>query len=333
MTGIRRWATLSFRLHRWEVLALAAGVALLVAAMLWFAGELRFVANGDPSCPDPTAYVPGCEQLARRFDQLSDLGSRLLYLSWGAPFGMGLVLGVPIVAREVETRTAGIAWTLSRSRTRWLIGRIAFATVVLIALLAVVVVASGALAAAIQPNMHLERDFSRYGQRDWLIVARGLAALGIGVLVGAAVGRLLPALLVAAFALVLVFAGVSLAMDRWNETLAIVIDPYAMPDGAPEWEGARGMGGGIELPSGEFVPHAEVTADIQYGDESGAVYTRYDEEAGRPDPASFVGWDRSIIVPGRQYPVVLARDSGMTVGVGLLAIAGSIAAVRRRRPA
>jgi hypothetical protein len=31
------WVRLSFRLHRWEVLASAAGVAILSAAMLWFA--------------------------------------------------------------------------------------------------------------------------------------------------------------------------------------------------------------------------------------------------------------------------------------------------------
>ncbi len=331
--SVARWARLSFRLQRWEVLASVAGVALLAAVMLWLAWQLRGIAATEPGCPDPNAYVPGCEALARRFQGPADAGAGLLYLSWGAPFGMGLVLGVPIVSREVESRTAGMAWTLSRSRARWLVGRIAFATVVLVALLALVVVASGALAAAIQPNLHLERDFSRYGQRDWLIVARGLAALGVGVLVGAVVGRILPGLLVAGFASVLVFAGVSLGMDRWNQTLAIVIDPYAAPEGAPEWEGAMGMGGGIELPSGELVPYAQITADEQFGDETGAIYTRWDEETGQPDPASFVGWERSRIVPGRLYPLVLARDSAVTLGLGTLAIGGSIVAVRRRRPA
>jgi hypothetical protein len=332
VTSIGRWARLSFRLQRWEVLASIAGTALLATAMLWFAWQLRGIAATDPACADPLAYVPGCEALARRFQGLADWGTVLLQLSWGAPFAMGVLIGVPIVAREVESRTAGMAWTLARSRTRWVLERLAFAVVALVALLGIVVLASGSLVEAIHPNLHFERDFTRYGQHDWLILARGLAALGIGLVVGAAMGRLLPGLLVAAFALALALTGVSLGMDRWNETLAIVVDPYATPEGPPEAQGALGMGGRVELASGELVSYSDIAADVQYGDETGAIYTRYDEAAQRPDPASFVGWERSILVPGSQYPVVLARESGVTLGIGAVAVIGSLIAVRRRRP-
>jgi len=327
-----RWARLSFRLQRWEVLASVAGVGVLAVAMLWFAWQLRGLAAAEPGCPDPHAYVPGCETLAQRFQGLADWGTGLLFLSWGAPFGVGLLLGVPIVTREVEGRTAGISWTLSLSQAQWLLARIAFAAVVVVVLLAVVVLASGVLAAAIQPQLHLDRDFTWYGHRDGLIVARGLAALGLGALVGAVVGRILPALLAAAFASVLVFGALSLGMDRWNETLAIVIDPYAMPNGAREWEGAMGMGGAIELPSGELVSYADVAVDIQYGDASGGLYTRYDEAANEPDPSSFVGWERSFVVAGKRYPEVLAREAGVAAGLGLLATGAAVAVVRRRRP-
>lgn len=330
MTGVARWARLSFQMQRWEVLASVVGVAVLTGLMLWFAWQLRILAAGEPGCPDPHAYVPGCEAFVRRFQGLSDWAQGLLYLSWGTPFGMGLVLGVPIVAREVEGRTAGMAWTLSRSRAGWLADRLAFAALVLVALLAAVVIASGLLAAAIVPNLHLERDFTWIGRRDWLIVARGLAALGIGVLVGAVVGRQLPGLLAAAAASVLLFTGVSFAMDRWNETLAIIIDPYATTDAVVE--GSLGVGGGIELPSGELVSYATITSDEQYQDETGAIYTRWDEETNQGDPASFVGWDRVRIIPGRQYPVVAARDAAMSLGIGVLAIGGAVVAVRLRRP-
>lgn len=329
MTGIRRWATLSFRLHRWEVLASAAGVALLAAAMLWFAWQLRFVAAGDPGCPDPAAYVPGCEQLAQRFGELSEWGSQLLYLSWGAPFGMGLLLGVPLVAREVESGTAGMAWTLSRSRTRWLAARLAFLALVLLALLAVVVLVSRALAAALLPQFDLERDFTWYGRRDWLIVARGLAALGIGVLVGAAVGRLLPGLLEAAFASVLVFAGVSQGMDRWNETEA-----DAGAHGLAQ-QGALVLGQRIELPSGELVDWGHVAAlgDTQMIDAGGAIYTAWDDMTGQPDPESLVGWDRQLAIPGERYPQILVRESGVVAGVAVLATLAALSVIRRRRPA
>jgi hypothetical protein len=330
VTGLARWARLSFRLQRWEVLASIVGVAVLAGLMLWFAWQLRAIAATEPGCPDPLAYVPGCEALARRFQGLSDWAQGLLYLSWGAPFGMGLVLGVPIVAREVEGRTAAIAWTLSRTRARWLAGRVAFAAVVLVALLAALVPASGQLAAAIVPNLHLDRDFTWIGRRDWLIVARGIAALSFGVLAGMVVGRQLPGLLAAAFVSVLLFTGVSLAMDRWNESLAIIIDPYAPPDGAVD--GSLGLGGGVELPSGELVSYSYVTSEEQYQDETGAIYTRWDEATGLGDPDSFVGWDRIRIIPGRQYPLVMARDSAVTLGLGALVIGASVVAVHRRRP-
>jgi hypothetical protein len=331
VTAIARWARLSFRLQRWEVLASVVGVAVLVGLMLWFAMQLRMLAASEPGCPDPQAYGPGCEVFAQRFQDISGWAQGLLYLSWGAPFGMGLVLGVPIVAREVEGRTAGMAWALSRSRVRWLAGRFAFAALVLVALLAAVALASGQLAAAIVPNLRLERDFTWIGRRDWLLVARGVAALGIGVMVGAVVGRQLPGLLAAACASVLVFTGVSFAMDRWNETLAIIIDPYAPPHGVVD--GSLGLSGGVELPSGELVPYSYITSDEQYQDETGAIYTTWDQDTGLPDPDTFVGWDRVRIVPGSLYALVLARDSAVTLGVGAVAVVGSAVAVRRRRPA
>jgi hypothetical protein len=212
---------------------------------------------------------------------------------------------------------------------RWLAGRFAFALVVLVALLAVVVIASGLLAAAIVPNLHLERDFTWIGRRDWLIVARGIAALGIGVLVGAVAGRQLPGLLAAAFASVLVVTGVSLAMDRWNETLAVVLNPSRLPDGAPEAAGALHVGQRIELPSGELVSYEDtpLVGDVQMIDERGGLYTSFDEETGAPDPASFVGWDRALVVPGDRYPQVVARDSAVAIGVGILALGAGAAVV------
>jgi hypothetical protein len=330
VSGLARWARLSFRLQRWEVLASVVGVAMLAGLMLWFAWQLRILAAGEQGCADPAAYVPGCEAFVRRFQDLAGWAQGLLYLSWGAPFGMGLILGVPIVAREVESRTAGMAWTLGRSRMRWLLGRFLFVAILLVALLAFVVLASGILAAAIVPNLHLDRDFTWMGRRDGLIPARGIAALGIGVLVGAVVGRQLPGLLAAAFASVVVFTGVSLAMDRWNETLAVVIDPYATTDGMVD--GSLGLGGGVELPSGELVSYAWIESDTQYSDETGAIYTRWDDTTGEPDPASFVGWDRVRIIPGRQYPVVLARETAATLGLGVLVAGGAAVAVGRRRP-
>ena len=67
MSRIGSWLVLSFRLQRWEVLASAAGAALLTAGMLWFAWQLRTLAVTEPGCADPTSYAPGCERFAQQF--------------------------------------------------------------------------------------------------------------------------------------------------------------------------------------------------------------------------------------------------------------------------
>jgi hypothetical protein len=335
VSRIGSWLVLSFRLHRWEVLASAAGTAVLAGLMLFLASQLRQLAAIEPGCPDPTAYVAGCEQFVERFSNLGDWGRRLLLVSWGAPFGMGLVLGVPLVSRELEHRTAGMAWSLSRSRTWWLAKRVFFLALVLIGLLGVVAVVSEMLAAAMLPTLTLDSDFAWHGRRGFLIVARGLVALGIGVVVGAVVGRLLPALLVAALASALVFVGLSLGMDRWNETEALAT-PFNIDEttGEPDRAGGLLLGLRLELPSGELVGEdvASQLGEDQMIDNDGAIYTRFDEATGQPDRSSLVGWLRDLVVPGRLYPLVRLRESAVAVGVAMVLMLLGAGVVRRRRP-
>ncbi|MGH2455967.1 MAG: hypothetical protein ACRDHD_06900 [Candidatus Limnocylindria bacterium] len=333
MRGPLAWARLSFALHRWEVLASVAGVGVVAAAMVWFAWQLRMLAGGEASCPDPAAFVPGCEQFAQRFMQTSEWGTRLLYLSWAAPFGMGLVLGVPLVAREVEHRTAGMAWTLSRSRAWWLARRVVFLALVLAALLGVLAVVSEILAAALLPLQELDRDFTWYGRRGGLIVVRGLAALGIGVTLGAVVGRQLPGVLGAAFASVLVFTAVSLGMDRWNQTDAMA-HAYDMECCGVDSEraGALFVGQRTELVTGELVTYEELqrrglTYDAIDGD--GGLYASLDD-VGQRD--KLIGWDRELLVPGSLYPRVVLRESAVLGALALLLGLAATFVVGRRRP-
>jgi hypothetical protein len=330
MTRVGTWLALSFRLHRWEVLASAAGTALLAVGMLWFASQLRALAATEPGCSDPAAYVAGCEQFAQRFSDLGGWGRQLLLVSWGTPFGMGLVLGVPLVAREVEHRTAGMAWTLSRSRAVWLAQRVAFLALVMIGLLAIVASVSDILASALMPNLTLDTDFTWYGRRGGLIVLRGLLSLGIGVLVGAAVGRLLPGMLVAAFASVLIFTAISLGMDRWLETDAI-LSP-SMNGGPFDQSGGWSLGMRIELATGEVVTWEDLLArgytDWQE-DMDGRLYTSVDD-LGQPEKA--IGSERQLLVPGRLYPQIVLRESAVAGAAGLVLLLAAVGVVGRRRP-
>ena len=324
MSRIGSWLILSFRLHRWEVLASAAGVAILAAAMLWFAWQLRTLAATDPGCLDPAGYAPGCTQLGQRFYELSSKAEWLSYLSWLAPFAMGLVLGVPLVSREVEHRTAAIAWTMSRSRTWWLVGRAAFLVVVMVVLLTVVAVVGEALASATMPAQHLDRDFTWYGRRGALIVVRGLASLAIGVLVGAWLGRVLPALLVAVFASVLIFSAISLGMDRWIEGDAVVQKFDA------DRAGGRQLGERILLPKGELIDYGELQRrGLAYEVIQDDLLWARPEDIGHMD--RLIGYDRYLVVPGSRYPQIVLRESAVVGGAGFLLALAAILVVKRRR--
>ena len=331
MSRIGSWLVLSFRLHRWEMLASVVGTAVLAALMRWLASQLRMLAASEPGCPDPASYVAGCEQFAQGFSDLGDWGRQLLLVSWGTPFGMGLVLGVPLVSRELEHRTAGIAWTLSRSRGWWLARRVAFLALVLIALLAVLAIVSEILAAAVLPALQLDSDFTWYGRRGWLIVARGLAALGIGVLLGAVVGRLLPAMLTAAFVSVLVFVGLSLGMDRWLEADAVLVP--AMNGNAASEVGERSLGWRIELLDGRVVTPEELyrqQGNININEDIDG--RPYSSPAGTLRPENVIGWSRELLVPGRLFRQIVLQESAVASALGLLLLLGAAAVVTRRRP-
>ncbi len=325
MSRIGSWLILSFRLHRWEVLASAAGVAILSAAMLWFAWQLLTLAATNPGCVDPTTYAPGCTQLGQRFYELSSKALWLSYLSWLAPFAMGLVLGVPLVSREIEHRTAGLAWTMSRSRTRWLAGRIAFLVLVMVVLLIVVALVGEALASATMPAQHLDRDFEWYGRRGAVVVVRGIASLGIGVLVGAWLGRVLPALLVAVFASVLIFSAISLGMDRWMEGDAVLQKFDA------DRAGGRQLGERILLPSGELVDYGELQRrGLAYEAIVDDLLYAKPEDIGHPEKV--IGYDRYLVVPGSRYPQIVLRESAVLGGTAALIALATVLLVARRRP-
>ncbi len=325
MSRVSSWARLSFALQRWELLLVIAGSAILVALMLWVALQARAVVAVDPTCFGADGGGAACQRLSEQFSGLADLGSRLLYGSYAAPFGMGLVLGVPLVAREVDHGTASVAWTLARSRIGWLAPRIAFVALVVIGLLAAIAVASDLMAPAIQPDRNLAADFTWYGRRGGLIVMRGLLSLGIGLAIGAMFGRQLPALLVAIFATVAIFTAVSFGMDQWLEADATPTS-YGVDIG-----GGKQLGERIQLPDGRLVTWTELYPDgamsiaIQ-GD--GMVYTA-DANGIATDP---VGSIQALIVPGELYPSFVLRESAILGGLALLLGGLAFLVVQRRRP-
>jgi hypothetical protein len=177
-------ARVTLKLHRVEV-GLASAIAMGVAALATFLDEGRL------------ATFEGY------------LWTMLALL----PLGVGLIVGVPVVSRELEGRTAQVAWSLNGSRSRWLFRQ--SVPIFLVMIVAVALVALAATALVTRPNAHPEAQFVHIGSYGVPALARAFGAFGLGIFLGALMGRAMPALVFGSvLALLLLFVSTG-ARDTW----------------------------------------------------------------------------------------------------------------------
>ena len=330
MSGVLTWARLSVAQQRWEILLLGVGVVAAVGLMLWMMSQLLGVTAAYPECDfflseDQGALPAGCTLASESFFQSYSSAEIFLRNGWLFGFGVGLIVGIPLVARDIEQGTAQLAWTLGRSRTQWLVRRVAFGVLVTVLLLVGLAVMTDLLGAAMQPNDDLSRSFHFEGNRGHIIVARGILALGVGVIVGAVLGKQLPALLLGLIVTALLYGAVTLAIGRWNESDAVETW-YDRDLGAPLF-----VGSGVRLASGERLSMGEFYGD---GNEAfqgpdGQLYANASDAEGERDP---IGQEYILIIPGERYPEIMARGSLVTAGAGVLLMMGAGVVTSRRRP-
>lgn len=319
MSTVLNWARLSFRLQRLEILLLTAVVLVASGLMAWFAFQLDGLAAAYPDCDFLEAAV-SCQAAGQSFESVFGAGELIMGSITLISAGIGLFLGVPLVAREVEQGTAQLAWTVGRSRVRWLIGRVAFATLVGVVLLGLLAVMTDVLAAAMRPEIDTSQAFWFYGGRGPLVVGRGMLGLGVGVLIGALLGKQLPALLLALLAVGGLYLASEIAFGSWHETEAVVAP-------ANEFLGEPlGISSGIELPSGERVGYG----GAEFQDENGVLYSSQEDMQARRNP--IVGREYQLIIRGERYTEIVAREAAVLAGAGALLIGAAAVVTQRRRP-
>jgi hypothetical protein len=335
MNAALTWARVSYRQQRWELLLVAVGVAATAIAMLWFGSQVDAARSAAAPCLSALeggVAQPSCQGLLDAYYSTTGFADNLLLLAFGAPFGMGVLLGAPLVAREVDGGTAQLAWSIGRSRTWWLLRRIAFIALFVVLLLGVLAAASELLAAALAPERDLAADFTWFGRRGWLIVARGVGALMLGMLVGAVIGRVLPAILAAILAVAVVFTGLSIAQDRWMEGQAEIHRSAGFEAESVADPGALFVGMGLETVEGEVLTWSEQQARgiyAQYIDEQGRSFaSEADMRAGR-----VLGYDVAFSIPGQRYGEVVLIVGGASAALALIALLATAFVVSRRRPA
>ena len=189
-TAAMAWVT--WRQHRHQLLIGLALILGLALAALITGLPMRTAYNREAlsSCLPPTARS-GCDIIVRHFQ--AEFGSRVDIAGYLIllPALVGMFVGAPLLARELEHGTHRFAWTQSVTRRRWLLSKTL--------LLALAVTLGGIVLSAIvmwwrHPFDGLEGRMSPGGfEIQGLVVpAYALFAFALGVLAGGALRRTWP---------------------------------------------------------------------------------------------------------------------------------------------
>lgn len=245
---------LSLRMERATLRWGTALSALVVAGMAVTVIGMASVVGGLGCDADFTSQA--CAPLVHRFAPWEQAGSLLVGSMWVLPVLLGSILGVAITAGELERRTAHVSWSLSGERRRWLLFRAVPAGILL-----VVVLGAGALGAEVVTRTRLLTDdagFIDYQLRTVLVPLRGLLAFAIAIAVGAQLGRVLPALLIAIVVAAAATAGLGILVDAWHlgssqfvslESLVPDQYPLIVHPGETQWPQGQGV---MQIPIGDF---------------------------------------------------------------------------------
>ena len=259
-------AWVSFKQHRFELAAatlaaLAAGaVTISILIRIDALGVTQACLDSAQTSVDGSGVTPECMAIIGRGQDiigesyLSGQGTIALSIMGALPFLLGLLGGVPIVSRELETHTAQTAWSLNASRPRWLARQIA----PIMLLLAPPMLFAALVATPVGV------DWVRWGRGGWsdliglhgmLAVVRAFGAFGTGLAVGAFLGRTLPAFIVGLALMLAVLLGLNHARDAWLAGLPQeIIGPASANAVDPGGHGPKVTGFAWIAPSGAVIP-------------------------------------------------------------------------------
>jgi ABC-type transport system involved in multi-copper enzyme maturation permease subunit len=314
------WVRLTLRLHRFELFTF--GVAIIGLAVAAF-GAAAYVEGFrlPPECVNTTSEVlERCDAAYRSLSDAQFIAGLVLSPLLIVTFAIGLFLGVPVIARELERGTVRLAWWLTPSRWRWYLARLLPILVLVTGLVFIAGVAIDRLFAANNPGVDMSRSFEGFGARGGLLAARALFVFAASVAVGSLLGRVLPAVIVAALVVTIGLTAVTNVHDRilQGEVAAIPVDPTGSDSGYRP--GDRVYDQKFVLPDGTYVGYE------YFFDGGGANGDAFDENGNPKYPMV------SLVIPGERYRSVEAREAAILLvgSLAALVIAGFV--VVRRRP-
>ena len=307
-----RAALLTFRIQRFEtVVIVGAAVASVVvsATVIWI-----FTSGGYSRCL--TEDAPTISALCQ--SPIALWLSRIARLSLGVvpvfPLVAGLLAGGPIVARELESGTARLAWSLGPSRLRWFVQR-ALPILVMTGVAALAVgLTAEALLRLTSPQVDLENSFLGFRFRGPLLAVEAVVVATVALAIGSILGRMVPTIILS---LILV-GGLVLAIDKVERSTLLAEATVADAE-TYFWDDSNlSLESRLRFPDGQILSY---------------------EEAIRTHPEIDQGWDETsgirsveLYIPGSRYHDVERREGLALGGVAIGFIALAAVAVIRRRP-
>jgi ABC-type transport system involved in multi-copper enzyme maturation permease subunit len=213
---------LTWRQHRRQALFVLGGLALLAAALVLTGRPMHrvYTDTGLASClrtmrstvdyraTDPASGLTDCYDQSQEFQARYGNSLTPAVLLLFVPLLVGLFLGAPLVARELQHGTHRLAWTQGMTRRRWALakfGLIVGAILVLAVTYALLVnwwITPLALASAGR------FEYGAFDLEGIVPVAYTLFAVALGIFAGTVTRKVLPAMAVTLIA----FIGVRLAV-------------------------------------------------------------------------------------------------------------------------
>jgi hypothetical protein len=223
--GVSGMVWLTWRQHRWVLVGSLVLTAILVGWMVYLSVDMMTLYH---QCHD-TRCPPYSRQHATLFaDDGPVLQAEVLMLVVQyLPLLIGVFIGVPLLAREHEQRTLLLAWSQDVSPVRWLWTKLAL-------LGAFVAILTAVLSAVTDHLAHVHSNItgaSLFGDRVFPItgmlpLASSVCWFAVGVALGAAIRRTLPAI----FGVIAAYIGLMLGIQWRYPTLMKPLSSYLRPD-------------------------------------------------------------------------------------------------------
>jgi ABC-type transport system involved in multi-copper enzyme maturation permease subunit len=300
---------LTYRINRFEILAITVATVLSVvvsaAVVAWLTQSGYTTCRGD----EFGNLEPRCLNMSAIGEWVLKIDRVSLSLVPIFPFIAGLILGGPLVAREIDRGTARLAWSLSPSRLRWYFHRVAPVLVVLGVTAMVIGVVADRLLAAMITDEDLANSFMGFHGRGALIATGTLLIGATGIAVGAVLGRTIQTLLLSLVLGGLLLTAVSEVDQKVFMPTETIVDASNNYNDRNLYIDSR-----FQLPDGSLATWEQLVAIDPSVMENGPNY---------PNVA--------LMIPGERYRAVEGREALAELGIAaLLLVAGAVVVLRRR---